>query len=411
MANIKSSFDAIDRNLLPPELGAWVENITKARYSGIAFYTENGTFDVKRSNTINNIPFSNKYNIQDLGIESKTHSVKAYFIGDQYLLDRKQFIEALEMYGGKSRPLKLPSLDEVNVKVAGWSLGWSSVEGGVETLTINFVEITDEEDLNKIEVVVDTKNNVLEKSSIVQDSSIDAVSDGLVLEGQPSFVSEDLFEGFKNFAEQAAEIASFASGVLGEISKIKSNPLAYATDVFTVLTGTKNAYNSLKGAYHSIKGFMSWIFDDVSKPTTGVNNASRAINNNRALLEANIHIGTVKTLSEIAIELEYNNKNEANNIQTEMVGFFDTVLAEVETIDYKLYKVVNDLKRSYLEDSLKNGASLPQIKIETINKELPALFIAYNEYADSSRYNEVANRNNAVNPLFIGPGEIEVLTS
>lgn len=386
----------------------WGRQLTKATYAGITFVFEDGSKNVTRASSNHNVPFSDKYTVNDMGISDISHDVNIIFTGDEYILDRDEFEEVLIRYGGTANELKLPSSEAVLVKVKSWKIGKTSKFGGAETCSVSFTEVQEEKPV-AVEKK-DTKNEVLKKAKESENKAKDSMGTAK-LEGQPQFVREDMFAGFKDFANKVAKYAESAKGIINEVSRFKADPLGYAVNAFTLFTETKTAFDSIKGAYFAVSGFVDWAFGDVSEAPTPVNNATRELNTNRELFETMINVGAVKTISEIAIDIPFTSRQEAVDIQRLTIEYFDRVLKKVEDLDnYDLYKSVVDLKRAFFEDSEANGASLPQVETVELKQEMPSLWLSYNQYSDASRASDIASRNGYTNPLFIEAGEVEVLT-
>ncbi|WP_437616056.1 DNA circularization protein [Erwinia sp. V71] len=78
---------------------AWADSLQDAKFRGVRFDVKNTRDSVERSLGINEYPYLDGADIEDLGAKSRSLQVQAVFWGDDYEIRLQVFLEALDKHG------------------------------------------------------------------------------------------------------------------------------------------------------------------------------------------------------------------------------------------------------------------------------------------------------------------------
>lgn len=116
---------------------SWQDRLTRARWRGQEFLTEAHGARGGRRLAVHQYPGLDAPVVEDMGGSAPAWQLTAYFIGQSYDLERNAFLDALSIPGPAW--LTHPWLGDVWARVQSWSLSESNAQGGLATVTVEFV--------------------------------------------------------------------------------------------------------------------------------------------------------------------------------------------------------------------------------------------------------------------------------
>ncbi|WP_180131862.1 DNA circularization N-terminal domain-containing protein [Rhodoferax sp. BLA1] len=116
---------------------SWRTRLKPARWDGLEFLTDSHTAKGGRRLVVSEYPGRDDVEVEDLGAKANGWQVNAYFLGDDYDLDRNSFLEQLQVPG----PVWLlhPWLGYVWVRAQDWTLTESNADGGYARVAVDLV--------------------------------------------------------------------------------------------------------------------------------------------------------------------------------------------------------------------------------------------------------------------------------
>lgn len=387
----------------------WARKLQPLIYNNQTVLFENVSTDNAMQTVTTAIPYSDKPVVKNYGAGKLGFSVDAYFIGGEYLIERKQFTDSLKTLGGTPTLIQLPTQEARMVLVEGYKTVHTNNQGGFGKVTVSFVEVPR---VKLKPLPKDTRRDALAQIGESRAISTDTYVEVAELDNQPSFVADDSVDGISDFMNGLASGFDLATDILKDVIKFKNNPLAYIEGIIGGLTGTTDAINSIKGSYNFISNFSNWFFPVSGSDDNNLSTSSGlAVNNNRDLMQASIRTNVLSSLVEIAVDIPYKSREEAIDIRTDLSNRFDEVLVSFESNSKlnDMYLAVVELKSRFLTDINARGASLPLVKEIELLADTPALVISYNQYKNIDMVDDIVNRNGAESVLEIKAGTVEVL--
>lgn len=109
-----------------------------ARFRGVAFHVTNAERSGGRRGSLDEYPGKDTPAFQDMGRKARPFSVEGFVVGDDYLVQHKKLIDALETEGPGE--LIHPFYETLQVTVRGFNVRLSVRDGGIASFTIDFIE-------------------------------------------------------------------------------------------------------------------------------------------------------------------------------------------------------------------------------------------------------------------------------
>ena len=221
-------------------------------------------------------------------------------------------------------------------------------------------------------------------------------------------------ENFSDFAKEFTEIAntlqSFPQLIIGSVVETY-NTIQKLIVGFSI--ATQNPFDRLKNALSLFDSFLS-----DAEENTARYNSLKSNPNTAETREAKSSVATdtlilsvaISEVAAAAIEITYTNSGEVDQVKKDVNRVFSLIINRVGDSDIADgYENLLNIQATINIDLEERSKQLPDIKYIINGKVRPALVIAYNQYEDSERKDELVDRNEVSNPNKVQIGPIEVI--
>ncbi len=435
-------------------------------FRDVAFFVDSAESQFGRRTVLHEFPGSDHVEMEDLGRGTQKFTFNAYIISREmssvhlaggsgtYQDHRDRLIQALEMPG--SGPLNHPYLGSMVVTIDGMTkIRETTAEGGMCRFTINVVRVRDLPPIKEDTAsAVDT--SATEALAALKDDLEDAWTVVGVIEAVRD-AAQDLVDGVNGITSKLNKIKgtiNAAMNVIDSVGDAITDLADMAADLILLPGQLVDSIGDLVSDITSVVGtigdaFDSYFDDDeiagdvAGTPAISPTGATPASGTQRAALllktfkESMTYGDGFSTVEETTPQREA----EAAN-QLAMVTFFkgatiaetcrnaatmpfvsydqavdlrdalaDELDALAEVANDQTYVALTNLRAAITKHLTNASAELPRVISHTPAKTLPALVIAQNLYADSTREADILDRNNVENPCFVPGGvALEVLS-
>ena len=410
-----------------------VKTLRKASYEGIQFDVDTATLSFGRRTVTHEFPQRDTSYVEDLGKATRQFSIQGFIVGDDFIDRSKRLIDKIESQVGTDRranhgKLVHPWLGSLDVTpIDNPSITYDRAKR-ICTFTLTFLEAGNE----STKKTTSWANQLLSKADalyakifgdwtpdkiagIVDDVTSQINSCAAVLSScqfaQMFNLGNDILEMGHDIAtslyNKKEQARSSLLGVLGLSQYAQSTTdwkLASikCTDAITlpVLKPVNVASSAGTSKKLSDKERINEVVDEIKK-------------NFRLVLIANA-MGAISMIGEDNdVDTDSNSKKTLSDeqilkIRNNLLDAIDAEMLIQGTDDNQDYL---DLVDSYvavykfLTEKL-NGDS--GIETVTLKQSEPSFVLAYDKYGDSTRADEIAERNDVINPLFMPVGDFTV---
>ncbi len=410
-----------------------VKTLRKASYEGIQFDVDSATLSFGRRTVTHEFPQRDTSYVEDLGKATRQFSIQGFIVGDDFIDRSKRLIDKIESQVGTDRranhgKLVHPWLGSLEVTpIDNPSITYDRAKRFC-TFTLTFLEAGNE----STKKITSWANQLLSKA--------DALYAKIFCDWTPDKIAGIVDDVTSQINSCAAVLSSCQ---FAQMFNLGNDILEMGHDIATSLYNKKEqARSSLLGALglsQYAQSTTDWklasikctdaITLPVLKPvnvasSTGtskklsdkerINEAVDEIKKNfRLVLIANA-MGAISMIGEDNdIDTDSNSKKTLSDeqilkIRNNLLDAIDAEMLIQGTDDNQDYL---DLVDSYvavykfLTEKL-NGDS--GIETVTLKQSEPSFVLAYDKYGDSTRADEIAERNDVINPLFMPVGNFTV---
>ena len=433
------------------------ESIFPAEFRGVQFNASKITTGFGRRGVMHNAPFSDNPFFEDLGKKGKVFNIDAYVISAKgedsqaYTSARDALISAVEDVKGPGK-FYHPTMGSKTVVPVDCQVTYSNKEGRIERFRLTFAEYgtgpasTGSNSSSKasnsavayggssegykdvlnldfnlfggVSGTIFSDNYTIEKYP-VKDSLLKSITktlqgyiDDLNDFGKAVVTDKTEFSDFsKDFLDLSRLLNETPQLVVGSASEIFSS-MKRISFGFTLMT--EDPLARLKTAiamYYKYLGvnsendqkYKAQKGSPISSPLYQVTKSELAFST--LILETSI-----KEMSDSILDVEFSDRNIATTYKNSINEVFSDMILVVGNSDSPLsYEYLIELQSNinvYLGDQIER---LPRVKIIQNKKVRPALVIAYNQYEDSSKAEELIARNGIYNPNRVTVRKLEVL--
>ena len=376
---------------------SWLDKLQPAKFRGILFYVDSAETTAGRKTVEHNFPGKDINYIEDLGRATRKFNFEAYFLGNDYNVQRDALITAFET-GGEG-DLNHPYLGDFKVKLIGVArIRETSADGGYCSMSLQFSE---SEPPAVPAQVIATQDALLDRVNDAIDNIVDAFEAVFDTLAKGQEVIDDISATVNNAVVAIETVKSYGKKLLSiqdSISNLKNNFLALVTSA----SDMAQAFNNIFTADVSIEAVTENLaLKDFQKDEV-INEPSNAA------LSLLIRQFAVIGAANVIPNIEFETTTQAAEIRDLISLAIDDLMDEA---DNDFYDQLYALRGALLKDIETRSLNLPQILIKTFPDTLPSLFIAYDLYEDIEKAPDLVERNNIVHPGFVPGGvPLEVLS-
>ena len=407
----------------------WRDRLLPASFRGVGFWIDQAKTPVGRKGQLHEYPQRDLPYFEDLGQQAKTHDITAFIIGADCLEQRDKLLKALEAGSGE---LVHPWLGRLQVKVGECDMTHTRQDGGLVTFTLKFYP---DKPLPFPTATVSTQKVLLAKADTLLGSAVSRFEEVIVriqaariginnLRNSLTGVFDVIKEQLKPLIAQYKEITEL-------VRAVKELPKEVAAEFKGLLGDIKELKEFAKEGYRGVIADVSQQLEairkaDAPKITTGkdTNAAAQAMADlvqdtlivKVAQWVASMPVATkpVKLLSTPSLDQQSKQPisrqevpatDDLQALQKDLVEALQMAKNKAGPAHYQAISDVQDALVAHLKAVASSGVRLVT---KSFQESLPALVVAYKQFADATRVTEVVQRNGPTNPLYLPPHDVKV---
>jgi len=406
----------------------WRDRLLPASFRGVGFWIDQAKTPVGRKGQLHEYPQRDLPYFEDLGQQAKIHDITAFIVGADCLEQRDKLLKALEAGSGE---LVHPWLGRLQVKVGECDMTHTRQDGGLVTFALKFYP---DKPLPFPTATVSTQKVLLAKADTLLGSAVARFEQAMTLikaarigianlRNSLTGVYEVIKEQLKPLIEQYRQITEL-------VKAVKELPKEVAAEFKGLLGDIKELKAFAKEGYRGVIADVSQQLEairkaDAPKITTGkdTNAAAQAMADlvqdtllvKVAQWVASMPVASpaVKLLStpSVAHQADRPVTRQEVPVTEEMKALQKAVGAAIDPMldkaDPKHHQAINDVKEALLAHLKAVASSGVRRVSKSFQESLPALVVAYRQFADATRVTEVT-QSNAMNHPGFAPNDVKV---
>jgi prophage DNA circulation protein len=406
----------------------WRDRLLPASFRGVGFWIDQAKTPVGRKGQLHEYPQRDLPYFEDLGQQAKIHDITAFIVGADCLEQRDKLLKALEAGSGE---LVHPWLGRLQVKVGECDMTHTRQDGGLVTFALKFYP---DKPLPFPTATVSTQKVLLAKADTLLGSAVARFEQAMTLikaarigianlRNSLTGVYEVIKEQLKPLIEQYRQITEL-------VKAVKELPKEVAAEFKGLLGDIKELKAFAKDGYRGVIADVSQQLEairkaDAPKITTGkdTNAAAQAMADlvqdtllvKVAQWVASMPVASpaVKLLStpSVAHQADQPVTRQEVPVTEEMKALQKAVGAAIDPMldkaDPKHHQAINDVKEALLAHLKAVASSGVRQVSKSFQESLPALVVAYRQFADATRVTEVT-QSNAMNHPGFAPNDVKV---
>jgi prophage DNA circulation protein len=388
---------------------SWRDQLRPASFRGVPFFVETSSARFGREGVIHEYAQRDTPAVEDMGRKSRPFSVSGFIVGDNYLAERDRLIQAAELPGPGI--LIHPTYGRLRVFCLELSVDEGVGERGAALVALSLVEAGD-----------------------LQFPTATVTGDGRKRSGAENLKAETVVDFVSAFdtsgaAFQLSQAIEQAGQQLDELREAIEAPEAVVDDGFSVLGDLEQLSAdlvSLVQTPQSLADRVVALFESVADfgaaftylrraPTTvrtlsgsGTSTEQQAEDNADALAALFNRLALVLVAQELDVAT-FTAREDAEQFLADFSGYCEAEeLREVATSD-RTYQAIVDARTGVAQTVSDAAIGLPSLVDVSAADGFPAVVLSYQLYGDAERDEEIADRNGALDPLFMA-GALKVLS-
>ncbi|RON61030.1 DNA circularization protein [Pseudomonas fluorescens] len=406
----------------------WRDRLLPASFRGVGFWIDQAKTPVGRKGQLHEYPQRDLPYFEDLGQQAKTHDLTAFIIGADCLEQRDKLLKALEAGSGE---LVHPWLGRLQVKVGECDMTHTRQDGGLVTFALKFYP---DKPLPFPTATVSTQKVLLAKADTLLGSAVARFEQAMTLikaarigianlRNSLTGVYEVIKEQLKPLIEQYRQITEL-------VKAVKELPKEVAAEFKGLLGDIKELKEFAKEGYRGVIADVSQQLEairkaDAPKITTGkdTNAAAQAMADlvqdtllvKVAQWVASMPIATpavkLSSTPSVAQQADQPVTRQEVPVTDEMKALQKAVGAAIDPMldkaDPKHHQAINDVKEALIAHLKAVASSGVRQVSKSFQESLPALVVAYKQFADATRVTQVT-QSNAMNHPGFSPNDVKV---
>ena len=394
---------------------SWKENLQPASFRGVKFFVESASYAGGRRNALHEYPLRDKPYVEDVGRAARKISINAFILGTNFIAEHKKLIGALEQKG--SGTLIHPFYGEMTVSLDGnFTVNLSTSDGGMAKITMPFIESG--------ELTFPTsKSDTVSKTRLSADSLSGAArslfANKFSLNDMPDFVRESAIGKLTDVASTiSSTLRSLTPGISGLSTGFLSNLRSMIDDPFGLASAVGGLFDAVKSVVDTPEkaGKVAQTLVGISdksgsasepvKPLFNTPAREQEAKNENAIdeLVRNEALSNAAGAATIMPPVVYDDVTEVRD------QICDALDKEALYAPPETYESIQQLRIDVYKDMTDRASDSARLKEYTPTQTTPALVIAYDLYETAERADEIIERNKILNPAFVPPAPIKVLT-
>ncbi|MBK5340016.1 DNA circularization N-terminal domain-containing protein [Pseudomonas sp. TH49] len=406
----------------------WRDRLLPASFRGVGFWIDQAKTPVGRKGQLHEYPQRDLPYFEDLGQQAKTHDITAFIIGADCLEQRDKLLKALEAGSGE---LVHPWLGRLQVKVGECDMTHTRQDGGLVTFSLKFYP---DRPLPFPTATVSTQKVLLAKADTLLGSAVARFEQAMTLikaarigianlRNSLTGVYDVIKEQLKPLIEQYKQITEL-------VKAVKELPKEVAAEFKGLLGDIKELKAFAKEGYRGVIADVSQQLEairklDAPKITTGkdTNAAAQAMADlvqdtmlvKVAQWVASMPVATptvkLSSTPSVAHQADQPVTRQEVPVTDEMKALQKAVGVAIDPMldkaDPKHHQAINDVKEALMAHLKAVASSGVRQVTKSFQESLPALVVAYKQFADATRVTQVT-QSNAMNHPGFSPNDVKV---
>jgi len=406
----------------------WRDRLLPASFRGVGFWIDQAKTPVGRKGQLHEYPQRDLPYFEDLGQQAKIHDITAFIVGADCLEQRDKLLKALETGSGE---LVHPWLGRLQVKVGECDMTHTRQDGGLVTFALKFYP---DKPLPFPTATVSTQKVLLAKADTLLGSAVARFEQAMTLIKAARIgianLRNSLTGVYEVIKEQLKPLIAQYRQITELVKAVKELPKEVAAEFKGLLGDIKELKAFAKEGYRGVIADVSQQLEairkaDAPKITTGkdTNAAAQAMADlvqdtllvKVAQWVASMPVASpaVKLLStpSVAHQADRPVTRQEVPVTEEMKALQKAVGAAIDPMldkaDPKHHQAINDVKEALLAHLKAVASSGVRQVSKSFQESLPALVVAYRQFADATRVTEVT-QSNAMNHPGFAPNDVKV---
>jgi len=387
-------------------MSTWRDSLRTAKFRDVEFKVESAETPVGRRAVLHQAALKDLPYVEDMGRHARIFNVEAFLIGDDFLDQSGRLMDAIEKPGAGTLVHPYFGSAEVVCEYPATPRISATREGRIARFSLRFIEAGEA----RYPAAEDDPTAKLQTSAGSAAAAAVSFFSGVYDSSGPSFVVNqvltDLNYGWATIKKYLGNLPG-VNEAMAAVESVVSTGSALADAIDGALDGVADLGKSVD----QIISVADEIGDDFDiLPSTTATRVRQAANQRylKELLKSRAIIEAVRAAAEVDLD-SYQDAVRVRGLITDQI---DELLAEAgDNGDDDLYIALQDLRSEVVTRMEDRGASLARvIERDPTPGALPALLVAYQEYEDLDREDEVIARNYIRHPgLGSGGATLELL--
>jgi prophage DNA circulation protein len=350
--------------------------------------------------------------VEDLGQKNKEINLKCFVIGDNWELERNALIDACMSGPGY---LMHPEFNKLYCVCQTCHVEENKIESLKRAdFDLTFVQVPDPKDYKN--VYVDSAEKVRSNAKIKLTQLQQLFAASYLITNLPNMVQDfvthnmtKLLNGFDVY-----QIVGAVSSFKNLLSCDFSLPANLAGNI-AELTGSFNFdFTDEKGtkaitAKQAYQACITLVQNNAIYPTE-YTNTIRLQNAACRQMEQFYKQSLVINAAISSTYISFTSYEDAQIVWNNVVDAFDAqILVAGNSGNNEAYRILRDAKADFISDIKLRAPGLNKIKYIKVANYTPAIVLAYSQYEDINREQEIIDRNKIINPAFVVSDALEVL--
>ncbi|MDR6957468.1 prophage DNA circulation protein [Pseudomonas brassicacearum] len=408
---------------------SWRDRLLPASFRGVGFWVDQAKTPVGHKGQLHEYPQRDQPFFEGLGQQAKIHELTAFIVGSDCLEQRDKLLKALEQGSGE---LVHPWLGRLQVKVGECDMTQTRQDGGLVTFTLKFYP---DQPLQFPSAAINSQKLLLISADSYLGAAVRRFEDAMTLIKAARIGIADLRNSLKEVygvIEQELKPLIETYRQLSDLVKaVKELPKDVAAEFKGLLGDIQELKDFARDGYRGVIASVSQQVEairkaDAPKLTTGKDTTAAAqavadLVQDTLLVQVAQWIAAMPVAAPV-VKLATTPsvaQQSVQPVQRRDVPVADDVLALRDALNEAIwqaslkadpvhYQAMNNLRQqmaAHLTAVASSGVRLINLSFK---QSLPALVVAYQQFADATRVAEVTQRNGVVHPGFLPPNDLKV---
>ncbi|ROM71715.1 hydroxyacid dehydrogenase [Pseudomonas brassicacearum] len=408
---------------------SWRDRLLPASFRGVGFWVDQAKTPVGHKGQLHEYPQRDQPFFEGLGQQAKIHELTAFIVGPDCLERRDKLLKALEQGSGE---LVHPWLGRMQVKVGECDMTQTRQDGGLVTFALKFYP---DQPLQFPSAAINSQKLLLISADSYLGAAVRRFENAMTLIKAARIGIADLRNSLKEVygvIEQELKPLIDTYRQLSDLVKaVKELPKDVAAEFKGLLGDIQELKDFARDGYRGVIASVSQQVEairkaDAPKLTTGKDTTAAAqavadLVQDTLLVQVAQWIAAMPVAAPV-VKLATTPsvaQQSVQPVQRRDVPVADDVLALRDALNEAIwqaslkadpvhYQAMNNLRQqmaAHLTAVASSGVRLINLSFK---QSLPALVVAYQQFADATRVAEVTQRNGVVHPGFLPPNDLKV---